>query len=232
MARAGGSLGASARHLCARGGRLRPLLRHRLLRELQGLRARENLDVLQGDTTLPWNVRAQAAKEGRRYFLHALSASRRALVAPSLVAVGGIIASGKSTVAQWIALELGAPIVDADRTRKHMLGVEPTHHMNDGAWAGPTIPRSPSVCTAKFCAGPRSCSLPGARSSSMRLSGPRPCDGTRGGWLQGLDSLSSSSNAEPRRRYVAHASSSGPRVGASRTVGSTCSMSSSLASRP
>jgi uncharacterized protein len=91
---------------------------------------------LQSDSTLPWNVRARAAEEARRYFLLALSASRRALVAPALVAVGGVIASGKSTVAGWIASELGAPVVDADRTRKHMLGIEPMQHVNDGAWAG------------------------------------------------------------------------------------------------
>jgi hypothetical protein len=50
--------------------------------------------------------------------------------------VGGVIASGKSTVAEWIAGELGAPIVDADRTRKHLLGVEPTRHINESAWTG------------------------------------------------------------------------------------------------
>jgi aminoglycoside phosphotransferase family enzyme/predicted kinase len=91
---------------------------------------------IQADSTLPWEVRARAAEDARRYFLLALSADRRAVVAPALVAVGGVIASGKSTVATWVASELGAPIVDADRTRKHMLGVEPTRHVNDPAWAG------------------------------------------------------------------------------------------------
>lgn len=91
---------------------------------------------VQADSTLPWDVRARAAEDARRYFLLALSADRRAVLAPALVAVGGVIATGKSTVAAWVASELGAPVVDADRTRKHMLGVEPTRHVNDAAWAG------------------------------------------------------------------------------------------------
>jgi predicted kinase len=95
---------------------------------------------LEADSTLPWNVRAHAAEEARRYFLLALSATRRSLVAPTLVAVGGVIASGKSTVAEWIASELGAPIVDADRTRKHMLGVAPTRPVSDAAWSGAYAP--------------------------------------------------------------------------------------------
>ncbi len=88
------------------------------------------------DSALPWEVRARAAEEARRYFLLALAASQRALVAPALVAVGGVIASGKSTVAECIASELGAPVVDTDRARKHMLGIEPTRHRNDAAWGG------------------------------------------------------------------------------------------------
>ena len=81
---------------------------------------------LHANAALSWNVRTRAAAEARRYFLLALAASRRPFATPTLVAVGGIIASGKSTVAQWVASEMGAPVVDADRTRKHMLGVEPT----------------------------------------------------------------------------------------------------------
>jgi uncharacterized protein len=91
---------------------------------------------LQTNAALPWDVRTRAASDARRYFLLALAASRRPLVTPTLVAVGGIIASGKSTVAGWVASEIGAPVVDADRTRKHMLGIEPTRHVNEAAWAG------------------------------------------------------------------------------------------------
>ncbi len=91
---------------------------------------------LHADEALSWELRARARGDARRYFMLALSATRRALLPPVLVAVGGVIASGKSTVAEWIASQLGAPVIDADRTRKHLLGVEPTHHVNEAAWAG------------------------------------------------------------------------------------------------
>jgi aminoglycoside phosphotransferase family enzyme/predicted kinase len=92
--------------------------------------------MLAEEASVPEEVRARAAHEARRYFLLALSADRRSLLAPSLVAVGGWIASGKSTVADWLSAELGAPIVDADRTRKHMLGMRATDHAEDDAWKG------------------------------------------------------------------------------------------------
>jgi predicted kinase len=81
-------------------------------------------------------VRERAAKSARRAFLLALSGDRRSMLAPVLVAVGGVIASGKSTVAGALAAELGAPIVDADGTRKHMLGVAPTERLHDRSWRG------------------------------------------------------------------------------------------------
>jgi aminoglycoside phosphotransferase family enzyme/predicted kinase len=92
--------------------------------------------MLAADLRAPEASRARAAGEARRYFLLALSADRRPLLAPSVVAVGGVIASGKSTVADWLGEELGAPVVDADRTRKHMLGMQPTEHATSAAWAG------------------------------------------------------------------------------------------------
>jgi predicted kinase len=50
--------------------------------------------------------------------------------------VAGVIASGKSTVAAAVAGELGAPVVEADRTRKQMLGIDPETPVNDPAWSG------------------------------------------------------------------------------------------------
>lgn len=76
------------------------------------------------------------AGEARRYFLLALASQRRSLLAPTLIAVGGVIASGKSTIADAIADDASAPVVDADRTRKHMLGVDPTVRLRDPAWSG------------------------------------------------------------------------------------------------
>lgn len=88
-------------------------------------------DPVQGDRR-----RARAVAEARQYFLLALSADRRSMLLPCVVAVGGIIASGKSTIAEHIGAEMSAPVVEADRTRKGMLGVEATQRISDSAWSG------------------------------------------------------------------------------------------------
>jgi aminoglycoside phosphotransferase family enzyme/predicted kinase len=74
--------------------------------------------------------------QARRYFRLALASERPWLLPAGVVAVGGIIASGKSTVAEAIAEMSSAPIVDADRTRKFMVGAPATTHVNDPAWQG------------------------------------------------------------------------------------------------
>ena len=80
--------------------------------------------------------RERARVEARRHFALALSASRRWLLTPAVVAVGGIIASGKSTVADALGDRLSAPVIDADRTRKHRLGLAPTTHDDSQAFEG------------------------------------------------------------------------------------------------
>ncbi len=92
--------------------------------------------MLAEDPDVSHEVRARSEKEARRYFLLALAADRRSLLLPALVAVGGVIASGKSTIASMVGEELSAPVVDADRTRKGMLGVAPTEKLSDAAWQG------------------------------------------------------------------------------------------------
>jgi aminoglycoside phosphotransferase family enzyme/predicted kinase len=82
------------------------------------------------------DARQRAAREARRYFLLALAAHRNPLVGPALVCVGGLIASGKSTLAEAIALEMSATVVDADRTRKRMIGVAPETPVHDPSWKG------------------------------------------------------------------------------------------------
>jgi aminoglycoside phosphotransferase family enzyme/predicted kinase len=85
-------------------------------------------------------TRARAAREARRHYLLALSAGRRPLLDPVVVAVGGVIASGKSTVADRLGEVMPAPVVDSDRTRKSLLGVTPTTHLREGAWSGAYAP--------------------------------------------------------------------------------------------
>lgn len=84
-------------------------------------------------------VGAHAA--ARRYFRLALAADRRQLLTPAVVAVGGWIAAGKSTIAEELAAELDAPVIDADRTRKAMLGLDPTKPVHAGAFVGAYDPR-------------------------------------------------------------------------------------------
>lgn len=81
--------------------------------------------------------------EARRELLLAQSARRRATLDPVLIAIAGGIASGKSTLAERLGEELSGPVVDADRTRKHMLGVAPTAHASTeaNAWQGAYDPR-------------------------------------------------------------------------------------------
>ena len=89
------------------------------------------------DSAAPRPIRDASRGDARRYLLLAESAQKDSVLAPVLVAVAGGIASGKSTIAEAVADELGAPVVDADRTRKAMLGVPPTAHGRAGAaWAG------------------------------------------------------------------------------------------------
>jgi aminoglycoside phosphotransferase family enzyme/predicted kinase len=92
--------------------------------------------MLAADHGAPDDARRAAAAEARRYFLLALASQRRALLPPVVVCVGGVIASGKSTVAAAVAGELGAPVVEADRTRKQLLGVDPRTRIDDAAWSG------------------------------------------------------------------------------------------------
>jgi len=80
--------------------------------------------------------RERAELSARHHFLLALASDRRALLGPSVVAVGGIIASGKSTLAAELGAEMSAPIVDADRTRKQMIGIAVTDPMREGSWQG------------------------------------------------------------------------------------------------
>jgi aminoglycoside phosphotransferase family enzyme/predicted kinase len=92
--------------------------------------------MLAADEGVDEGTRQRAANDARRHFLLAHAAGRRTLLLPSVVAVGGVIASGKSTIAERVADAMSAPIVDADRTRKSMLGVDAHTHVPEAAWKG------------------------------------------------------------------------------------------------
>ena len=85
-------------------------------------------------------ARRRADKEARKYFVLALASERRRLLPPRLIAVGGVIASGKSTVARGLSDALAAPVIDADRTRKRWLGVAPRQPVHEAPWTGAYSP--------------------------------------------------------------------------------------------
>jgi uncharacterized protein len=81
-------------------------------------------------------VRARAAAAARKYYLLAEACTREPLARPALYAVGGMIAAGKSTLAERLSATVQAPVVDADRTRKHLAGVAATAPLRDAAFSG------------------------------------------------------------------------------------------------
>jgi aminoglycoside phosphotransferase family enzyme/predicted kinase len=74
-----------------------------------------------------------------RYFLFAEQALRRAASpdrkAPFL-AVGGGIATGKSTLSAALGYHLAAPVLESDRTRKRLAGIDPQSPRPEGLWQG------------------------------------------------------------------------------------------------
>jgi aminoglycoside phosphotransferase family enzyme/predicted kinase len=96
--------------------------------------------LLAGDEGVPFDARERARKDARSLFLLSLLEGRQAILRPAVVAVGGVIASGKSTVATEIGVIMGAPVVDADRTRKALAGVGPTVALPERPWSGAYAP--------------------------------------------------------------------------------------------
>jgi len=92
--------------------------------------------IVERDVGLPLQRRERAAAQARKHYLLALACARPPLQPAFVCAVGGIIASGKSTLADRIALEASVPVVDADRTRKHLAAAAPTQQLPAAAFDG------------------------------------------------------------------------------------------------
>lgn len=92
--------------------------------------------LLVGDAGASVQTRRRASDLARRHYLFALASGRASALPPVMLAVGGIVGAGKSTVAAQIGATLTAPIVATDRTRKHWLGVSATTSLREPAWAG------------------------------------------------------------------------------------------------
>jgi hypothetical protein len=92
--------------------------------------------LLAADEGADENARECARSTARKYYLLAKACSREALEKPRLFAVGGIIASGKSTLATRLAGTIDAPVLEADRTRKQLAGLDPHTPWRDSAFSG------------------------------------------------------------------------------------------------
>lgn len=106
--------------------------------------------LLANDEAASPSTRARARLEARRYFMLALAHERPPLVPPRVVAVGGMIASGKSKVATAIGTILSAPVLSSDRTRKQLEGCDPTASMQGEAWSGAYSPQATQLVYAEL----------------------------------------------------------------------------------
>jgi len=77
-----------------------------------------------GATDVALRERKQA--EARRQFALARSFLGDPIDTPFLIAVGGMIGTGKSTLAAALGRELAVPVISSDRTRKATAGLAPT----------------------------------------------------------------------------------------------------------
>lgn len=96
---------------------------------------RAKVNALSLSSSLSFDARQRLERQARQYLLLALAAERPPLGAPRLLAVGGLIASGKSTLADALGADLAVPVISSDRTRKALLGVDPTEPLTHGPWA-------------------------------------------------------------------------------------------------
>jgi hypothetical protein len=135
-----------AEHLCAAYARASDDWDlYALLDFYQGYRATVRAKVsafLADEANAAPALRERAAREARRYFLLAQACEREPVSRPVLYAVGGVIASGKSTLADALSAATGAPVVDTDRARKHLAGVAPTTRLAEGLFTGAYAPET------------------------------------------------------------------------------------------
>jgi aminoglycoside phosphotransferase family enzyme/predicted kinase len=90
--------------------------------------------LLATDPSTPADKATRKAAEARRLFALAERYTRpRAAPAP-VVAVGGLIGTGKTVLAEALARALGLAVVGSDRTRKHLAGVSPTERAPAAAY--------------------------------------------------------------------------------------------------
>jgi predicted kinase len=92
--------------------------------------------MLESDAAADTAVRTRAAADARKYYLLSAAATREPLAQPALYAVAGVIASGKSSVAEALGELVHAPVIEADRLRKRLAGVPETQALHDPSFSG------------------------------------------------------------------------------------------------
>jgi aminoglycoside phosphotransferase family enzyme/predicted kinase len=82
--------------------------------------------LLAADPSTPSDKAARKAAEAATLFGIAEAYTRPPATPAPVVAVGGLIGTGKTVLAEALARPLGLPVVASDRTRKYLAGLAPT----------------------------------------------------------------------------------------------------------
>ena len=95
-----------------------------------------------GDPAADGPLRAGKRDEARRQFALARSFSGAPLDSPDLLVVGGVIGSGKSSLAAALGRELALPVISSDRVRKAMAGIPATVRGDAGLYTAEAVERN------------------------------------------------------------------------------------------
>jgi aminoglycoside phosphotransferase family enzyme/predicted kinase len=90
---------------------------------------------LAADPATPPEKATRKAEEARLLFGLARSYTETRPEAPPVIAVGGLIASGKSTLAESLGRAAAVPIISSDRVRKALAGVRATERAPESAYS-------------------------------------------------------------------------------------------------
>jgi uncharacterized protein len=88
------------------------------------------------DRQLPESDRQSAGERARRYFRLARGYALRHKLPLTLFITSGLMGSGKSTITEALAMELGIEIISSDQVRKELAGIPPRTRINDTYGSG------------------------------------------------------------------------------------------------
>lgn len=89
------------------------------------------VDHYQRACTLARAADSENAEQARRWLLQARATRRPRLLPPMLVGVGGLVASGKSTIARMVAERMAAPRLEADRVAADLSESDPKRPLSE-----------------------------------------------------------------------------------------------------